>query len=553
MSLGLSTTVPWLAQTAAALAMEPLPPRRSFYRSLYQCRSDKSLQVPLSGNPGFRVHRHDRRRFALVLKQSLRGGGDIDNVEQNQPLSRVNTTAPLPTSDIKSATTPTSAIHRTSTTGIGNRGMTLTLAACYFTVMGAKCALPATLSLLTAPRPLGLTYALGTAATAAWTPQQYMARQLTLSTLAIAMGKLVLGPVIDWCGGKVALQMALLGLAALLGTIANCQSFATFAVAYMGVDFIFSSCWAACLSTVREYFGPTEWPSQIASLAAAARAGNSVAFLLFAGILQVVKSSHMVQYWRPVFAVAALVQLIPLVLLQIHGRRRETQPNLSDTDHSLVSHRPSMSAALAILRREAQTLDFWLHLTSRSALMLFASFLLFVPTLMTQVYQTSASFGAQVGSWYALGCLVSVTTLSQRFAQLRRRDKLRAVTLFLGLGATGSSLAQLAHMSGVIALSPVASALLLFVWGFSFAIPFYIPPSLYALARGGRESSATIADVFDIGGFGLLALFNGYVAGIDHAVPAAWITTFAITTGCSLVSFLALFAAVWRESDEIAQ
>jgi hypothetical protein len=38
--------------------------------------------------------------------------------------------------------------------------------------------------------------------------------------------------------------------------------------------------------------------------------------------------------------------------------------------------------------------------------------------------------GAQVGSWYALGCLVSVTTLSQRFAQLCRRDKLHAVTLW---------------------------------------------------------------------------------------------------------------------------
>jgi hypothetical protein len=35
-----------------------------------------------------------------------------------------------------------------------------------------------------------------------------------------------------------------------------------------------------------------------------------------------------------------------------------------------------------------------------------------------------------------------------------------------------------------------------------------IPPSLYALSRGGTESSATIADVFDIGGFALLAAFK---------------------------------------------
>ena len=137
------------------------------------------------------------------------------------------------------------------------------------------------------------------------------------------------------------------------------------------------------------------------------------------------------------------------------------------------------------LRREAATPDFWLHLISRSVLMVFASFLLFVPTLMTQVYGTSSSVGAQVGSLYALGCLLSVTTVSKLFSRLRRRAKLWAVTLLLLVGATGSSLAQLGHVSGLFHLAPWTSAILLFVWGFSFAIPFYIPPSLYALSRGG--------------------------------------------------------------------
>jgi hypothetical protein len=74
-----------------------------------------------------------------------------------------------------------------------------------------------------------------------------------------------------------------------------------------------------------------------------------------------------------------------------------------------------------------------------------------------------------------------------------------------------------------------------------------VPPSLYALARGGAKSSATIADVFDIGGFGLLAAFNGYVAGIEHAVKVAWVPTFQITTLCSLLSLLSLSVAVLRE------
>ena len=46
------------------------------------------------------------------------------------------------------------------------------------------------------------------------------------------------------------------------------------------------------------------------------------------------------------------------------------------------------------------------------------------------------------------------------------------------------------------------------------AIPFYLPSSMFALKRGGEDGSATIADAFDVCGFGLLAVFNGFVARV---------------------------------------
>jgi hypothetical protein len=213
---------------------------------------------------------------------------------------------------------------------------------------------------------------------------------------------------------------------------------------------------------------------------------------------------------------------------------------------------------------------------SRSALMVYASFLLFVPTFMTQVYHTSASFAARVGSLYALGCFVAVTSLSQPFARLMgssststtpssqrhryHRAKVLAVLSLFFVGATGSSLAQWLHVRGVVRWSPLTSAAWFAVWGLSFALPFYLPPSLYALSRGGAESSATIADVFDIGGFGLLAWFNGYVARVAAgsagsgstataaAAASSWTGPFAVTTACALTSWMALGTAVWRES-----
>jgi len=420
-------------------------------------------------------------------------------------------------------------------------GMSIALSASYFTVMGAKCALPSVLSLLKDPST-GLRFAAANGSSNIG-PDASFSRLLTLSTAAVALGKLLLGPVIDHFGGVTSLKVALGLLGALLATISCSRTFAVFSTAWIFVDFIFSSCWAACINAIHQCFPEKQWPGQIANLAASARTGNALAFVFFASFLQFL-DGRMRQAWRPIFAVSALLQLVPLTLLSIFGGRKQATKSRPSVGQKTVKTNP-----LATLRREAATPDFWLHLISRSVLMVFASFLLFVPTLMSQVYRTSHATGSQVGALYALGCLLSVTTCSQRYASLSKRNKAAAVVGLLGLGL-GSSVAQWGHMAGAWQLPTVACAALMFLWGFSFAIPFYIPPSLFALERGGVESSATIADVFDVSGFALLAAFNGYVAGLPHSVPSAWIPTFQMTSACSLISLIALASAALREKEK---
>jgi sugar phosphate permease len=125
--------------------------------------------------------------------------------------------------------------------------MTLALTSTYLTVTGAKCALPSVLALLTSTTTkTGLTYP---NLSADITAQSLMARLLGMSsTFAIAMGKLLLGPVIDNLGGVRSLQLALISLTVLILGISCTQQFYLFAVCYILVDFIFSSCWAADVS-----------------------------------------------------------------------------------------------------------------------------------------------------------------------------------------------------------------------------------------------------------------------------------------------------------------
>jgi hypothetical protein len=336
-----------------------------------------------------------------------------------------------------------------------------------------------------------------------------------------------------------------------------------FGAAWILIDFIFSACWPACISTIHDYYtSPTDWSTQIGYLAAAARAGNTAAFLLFATIIHIVTKHvpYIQQSWRPVFFVAAGIQLIPFTLLSIYGKSKDRNKRITDqsvgTVATNVSRSPNIASTVTnVLRREVRQIDFWFHLINRSMLMIYGSFLLFVPTYMTQVFRTTNTYGAQIGSFYAMGCLLSVTTLSKYYPTMMKRTKLWYITILLLFGATGSSLLQLAHVSGYIHLNTFVGSILLCTWGFSFAVPFYIPPSLYALSRGGtstktsssQSSTATITDIFDIGGFALLAIFNGYVTGINHSQLSAWVPTFAITTSCAALSYLALFMATWRE------
>jgi hypothetical protein len=292
----------------------------------------------------------------------------------------------------------------------------------------------------------------------------------------------------------------------------------------------------------------------IGSLAVAGRVGNALSFFTFASILQWAQRKQtgaiVDNSWRLVFWASSLLQVMPLMILWwfdkvslifsdvedgIGTRNIETSMN------SLTA--TSMKDSIRLLKKEMQKVPFWMHLISRSCLMVVASFLLFVPSYMTNAFGMSNSSAARVGSLYALGSLLSVSIGAKRFSSSRTRTKLATTFSLLG-SLLLCSLLHLAFLSGMLPVSPVGGAVSMFVWGLSFSIPFYIPPSMYALRQGGRESSATIADAFDLVGFMILSWFNGFVASRQQDILSSWIPTFAILTICSISSLVSLSVAL---------
>ncbi len=469
-------------------------------------------------------------------------------------------------------------------TNIDNQswGISLSLFITYLTVMAAKCALPSTLSIITSTNSDLLHNS------AKLSRDDIISRLLALSTLSIAAGKIFLGPVIDLTGGIFSLQIALVTLFLCLGSIGGaqtCPTLSSLAVYWIIVDFGFSSCWAACVKTIREYTEEKRWSKEIGRLAMAARIGNAISFACFSWLLQWSSTrtrndvvSTLNTSWRWVYRASSAIQLIPLAMLTYFGRRSRSNIATRQLERNKKIENPTTRSSLLslkILRREAGKAEFWLHLLSRTITMVLVSFLLFIPTFMSQCYEMSSASAARVGSMFALGCLLSVSTLAaktypstnisrtQSYSNRKQsmipiyKQKAIFMAIFLAL-STGCLTLQWLFLKNIIKLSSELGSMIMLVWGFSLAIPFYLPSSMFSLKRGGKEGSATIADAFDVCGFGLLAVFNGFVAriiGVKGGNPSsvllhhkqAWIPVFSLMLCGSLATMLTLFSAVWLE------
>ena len=395
------------------------------------------------------------------------------------------------------------------------RGISISLFLTYLTVMGAKCALPSTLSMLTSPNS-GLAHH-----NAMLSRQDVISRLLTLSTVSIAAGKLLLGPLIDTFGGVISLQIALSTLFICLSSIGlgtrTCPTLTTFAIYWIVVDFAFSSCWAACVKTIRDKLSEKYWAREIGRLAMAARTGNALGFALFASLLQLKFTGVALQStgpvntaWRRVFRAAGLIQLIPLLMLTYFGGKCDGGfgEKIKSTNKQDRSTAPSaLNQSLIILRTQSRRPEFWLHLISRSLIMVLVSFLLFIPSYMAQCYGMSSASSARVGSLFALGCLLAVSMLAERtypsVTTMSSAGKIPSINLhrqkayfMLAFLATAAMclMIQTAFLRDVIHLTPLLGSLLMFLFGFSlgkthlrkgFIATFcvYSPAHLFALSN----------------------------------------------------------------------
>ena len=427
--------------------------RRSKLKHIYMCNDKHS-----SDEENISIHTSNLGKLEKIVQHR---GGDGKNCEEEEK----------------------SKVKRSSDFS-KNVGMSIALFAAHFSVMAAKCSLPSCFALILSPES-GLSF------NPTLSPQKQMSFLLFLSTLSIATGKICLGPLIDKFGGLKSLKIQLVFLSFLLCMLGFSTKFFVFSACWICIDLCFSACWPGCLASVYETFDSHTWPRKIGMLALAARTGNACAFLGFGSLLQIFAGRS--NLWRLIFRVSSLIQLFPLLLLQYFGNSVKQPMEL--TKNLSINRKESSNerGTFYVLFQEMRTIEFWLILISRSALMIFGNFLLFVPAFMTHGYSLSYSLSSKVASLYAVGCLTSVALFSRFYNDLNAFKQIALVALLCAISCL-CAFSQLLHSLQTTTFSPMLGSVIMILWGFSFSVPFYLPPALFALKRGGKESAATIGE-----------------------------------------------------------
>jgi MFS family permease len=363
-----------------------------------------------------------------------------------------------------------------------------------------------------------------------------VSRTLFFSALAIAAGKATLGPVIDRLSGPLATSILLPLLSLLFLLISSPSSSAPLILGSLVlVDFVFSAAWPSLVSSLQHSLPPQSYAPAVGQAALAGRLGCAASFPLGGALLRRTGD------WRSLYTLAAAATLAPFVLLVSSSVRAGARPPSAVVPPPPAA-RPSLRHSFSALSAAARTGQFWLYFIPRSLLMVYSSFLLFLPLYLSTAHPSISPRAASlVCSLYSLGSIASLRLLSGSFSSLPPRARARRAAALLAV-ATIVPLVLASPLAGSLS-APIVGGLF-FLYGFSFSLPFYVPPTLYVM---NSPSPASLDNAFDLAGFLFLSGANAFAATVGGR--GEWRAIFLALGAIGAVSCVSMTAALAREAN----
>jgi sugar phosphate permease len=359
-----------------------------------------------------------------------------------------------------------------------------------------------------------------------------MGSMTSIGVLAYALGKLFLGWLGDFWGGRVSFLIGLFGAAAFTLMFATGSFLPVFTIAWLGNRLTQSIAWAGLLKVSSKWFDFSSYGTIVGILSISYLVGDAAArqwmgMLILRGV-----------GWRPLFYLAAGVAGLMLIANWVFLREsrmeagyEEAKPNpLNLFAASELPPARLRDILLPLARSRAFVL---VCLLSLGCTIVRETFNSWTPVYLRDYLGYSTSNAAGMSAIFpAVGAVSVIATgwLSDRLGVNGR-----SLLLFLGLGATAAALLVLMsmHSSSSGALLP-----LLAIGTIAFCLlgPYSYLGGAFALDFGGKQASAVSSGIIDGVGYLGAVVAGDSVARV--AVAFGWQGVFVSLSAVSAVAAL---------------
>ena len=356
---------------------------------------------------------------------------------------------------------------------------------------------------------------------------------VSLGVLAYALGKIFLGGLADYWGGKHQF-LAAMGGSVLFTLIAASGGLPVLAAAWIGNRLVQSAAWAAMVKITSRWFSYATYGTVMGAISLSYLFGDAIG-RHFMGVL----IAHGLG-WRSIFVVAALslfaLFLANLLLLKESSTEIGEPETTANPDNLFASpankkRRGSVAAHLGPLFRSPA---FWtVCALSLGCTFVRETFNTWTPTYFYEVVRFSQAKSAQFSALFPLFGGLSVLLFGYLSDRLGRGG--RAMITFAGLVLATLALFWLASLRASAPRNlPVA---LVAVVGFVIIGPYSYLAGAMALDFGGKQGAATSSGIID--GIGYLGgiLSGDAVARISLA--SGWQGAFVVLGAVTALSTLA--------------
>jgi sugar phosphate permease len=353
----------------------------------------------------------------------------------------------------------------------------------------------------------------------------------SLGVLAYALGKLFLGALGDFWGGRVSFLIGLCG-ATIFTLIFTTSTFVpVFTLAWFGNRLTQSVAWAGLLKVSSKWFDFSSHGATIGVLSTSYLIGDAAARQWMGALI------HGGAGWRSLFYLAAAtsgVMLIANVWLLRESRRDagfdEAQANPLNLFAAERAPTRLRDFLLPLLRSRAFLL---VCLLSIGCTIIRETFNDWTPVYLHDHLGYSMSGAAGMSAIFpAVG---AVSVIAAGWLSDRIGVNGRPLLLLLGLSATAAALLVLMSINSSL-VSPVAPLITIGCVAFCLLGPYSYLGGAFALDFGGKEASALASGIID--GLGYLC---GMIAGkgmIQLSVAYGWQAVFVALSGVSALAAL---------------